>query len=66
MSLKALLKEQGKTQAQLAAQIGVSEPTVSRWVRETAFIPTQLLRVVSRALGVPLEDLVPDDEGIAS
>ncbi|WP_366918371.1 helix-turn-helix domain-containing protein [Acetobacter senegalensis] len=66
MSLKALLKERGKTQAQLAAQIGVSEPTVSRWVRGSAFIPTQMLRAVSRALGVPLEELVPDDEGVAS
>ncbi|WP_415481898.1 helix-turn-helix domain-containing protein [Acetobacter papayae] len=66
MSLKALLKEQGKTQAQLAAQIGVSEPTVSRWVRGTAFIPTQMLRAVSRALGVPLETLVPDDGGFTA
>ncbi|WP_415441340.1 helix-turn-helix domain-containing protein [Acetobacter okinawensis] len=66
MSLKALLKEQGKTQAQLAAQIGVSEPTVSRWVRGTAFIPTQMLRAVSRALGVPLETLVPDDGGLTA
>lgn len=63
MSLKAILKEQGKTQAQLAALIGVSEPTVSRWVRGSSLIPTQMLRAVSRALGVPLELLVPEKEG---
>ncbi|MGV4856364.1 helix-turn-helix domain-containing protein [Acetobacter senegalensis] len=66
MSLKVVLKERGKTQAQLAAQIGVSEPTVSRWATGASVIPTQMLRAVAQALDVPLDVLVPDDGEVAA
>ncbi|MFS8367802.1 MULTISPECIES: helix-turn-helix domain-containing protein, partial [Acetobacter] len=67
MSLKAILKERGITQAQLASQMGVSEPTVSRWISGKALIPTQMLRAVSQALDVSLEKLVPEKStGVAA
>lgn len=59
MSLKAILIERGVTQTQLAAQVQMSEPTVSRWVKGASYIPTRKLREVASALNVSLDALVP-------
>ncbi|GBR34952.1 helix-turn-helix domain-containing protein [Gluconobacter kondonii] len=59
MSLKAILIERGITQTQLAAQVQMSEPTVSRWVKGASCIPTHKLREVASALNVSLDALVP-------
>ncbi|WP_088364652.1 MULTISPECIES: helix-turn-helix transcriptional regulator [Acetobacter] len=66
MSLRAILKERGVTQAQLASQMGVSEPTISRWISRKALIPARMLRAVSQVLGVSLEELIPEEtDGVA-
>ncbi|WP_415549030.1 helix-turn-helix domain-containing protein [Gluconobacter oxydans] len=59
MSLKAILIERGITQTQLAAQVQMSEPTVSRWVKGASYIPTHKLREVASVLNVSLDALVP-------
>ncbi|QHC35382.1 helix-turn-helix transcriptional regulator [Komagataeibacter xylinus] len=59
MSLRVFLKQADLTQRQLAKIVGVSEPTVSRWVTGTALVPTEKLRTVADTLRVSIEELVP-------
>ena len=56
--LKELLKLKGVKQKWLANKIGVSEVTVSNWVKEK-FIPSDKnYQKISEALNIPLKDLM--------
>jgi DNA-binding transcriptional regulator YdaS (Cro superfamily) len=66
MDLRAALRERGHRQRDLAVRLGVTEPTVSRWVawardRETGVpIPAEVLPVVSEMTGLSPAALRPD------
>jgi len=60
--LKALRVQGNLTQAQLAAQIGVSRKTINT-VENTVFVPSTILALkLARALGVSVEDLFRLDD----
>jgi transposase len=65
--LRAALAVQGRSQAWLAAEIGVSQMTVSRWLGRTAVdrgekVPKPMRRAVARALKIPQRELFNDRE----
>lgn len=57
-SLKAIMEARGIPQRALAEQLQVSEPTVSRWVRRGADVPTRFIEPIARILGVPPEQVL--------
>lgn len=58
MLLKEILKMKGVKQKWLASKLGVSEVTVSNWVKKKS-IPSQTnLEKLSELLGVPLKELI--------
>lgn len=56
--LKDLIKSKGLKQAYLAQRIGVSEVTVSNWLKEKSFPSKKHLEKLSELLDVPLKDLI--------
>lgn len=57
-TIKALREARGLTQSQLAAQIGVSDKTVSKWETAKGLPDITLLQPLSRALGVSVLELM--------
>ena len=66
MDIRAALRERGHRQRDVAARLGVTEPTVSRWVawardRETGVpIPADALPVLAEMTGMAPAALRPD------
>ncbi len=58
MMLKELLKSKGVKQKWLANKIGVSEVTVSNWVKEKSEPSLKNYQKISEALGIPLKELL--------
>lgn len=58
MLLKELFKSKGVKQKWLAAKLGVSEVTVSNWVKEKSNPSTKHLEKLSIILDIPLKELV--------
>ena len=58
MDLKALLKAAGAKQMDVAQKLGVSEPTMSRWVKNG--IPAERVPDMARVTGIPAAKLRPD------
>lgn len=56
-------KKRGKTQSQLAAEIGVSQNFLSDLERGKARGEVTLYAKLARCLAVQIEDLVPDEDG---
>ena len=56
--LKELLKLIGVKQKWLANKIGVSEVTVSNWVKEKSIPSDKNYQKISEALNIPLKDLM--------
>jgi len=56
--LAQLRKEQGLSQAQLGAQLGVSNKTVSRWETGTYLPPAEMLLALSERYGVSINELL--------
>lgn len=56
--LKELLKLKGVKQKWLANKIGVSEVTVSNWVKEKSIPSDKNYQKISEALNIPLKDLM--------
>lgn len=56
--LKELLKSKGVKQKWLAMRIGVSEVTMSNWVKEKSTPSKRNLEKLSEILNVQLKDLV--------
>ena len=58
MLLKELLKVKGIKQKWLAQKLGVSEVTVSNWVKEKSFPSKKRLEKLSEILDVPMNELM--------
>jgi repressor LexA len=56
--LKELLKSKGVKQKWLANKIGVSEVTVSNWVKEKTHPSDKNYQKMSEVLSIPLKDLM--------
>ena len=56
--LKVVLAEKGKTNRWLATQLGVSETTVSRWVKNKQQPPLKNLRKIASTLEVDVKALL--------
>jgi transcriptional regulator with XRE-family HTH domain len=58
MLLKEIIKSKGVKQKWLAAKLGVSEVTVSNWVKEKSVPSKKNYEKLSELLNVPLKDLM--------
>lgn len=58
MLLKEILKSKGVKQKWLAFRLGVSEVTVSNWVKEKSMPSQKSLEKLSEILDVPLKELL--------
>lgn len=58
MTLHSLLKAGRRRQVELATHLGVSEPSVSRWVARRADIPAKHIRPIAEFLGVSALDVL--------
>lgn len=56
--LKELIKSKGFRQKWLAQKIGVSEVTISNWVKQKAVPKREHLEKLSTILNVPLDQLI--------
>lgn len=52
------MKKAGVTQKVLSERVGVSTNTISSWVRGARFAPSDKLYLVSKAVGVSMDDLM--------
>lgn len=59
MDLKKHAKGLGLKQKVLAAEMGVSEATMSKWINRGLVVPTPYLRQLADRLQVPVEELLP-------
>lgn len=58
MLLKELLKTKGVKQKWLASRLGVSEVTVSNWVKEKSVPSQKHLEKLSEILNIPIKELI--------
>jgi transcriptional regulator with XRE-family HTH domain len=58
MLLKELLKTRGVKQNWLASRLGVSEVTVSNWVKEKSVPSQKHLEKLSEILNIPIKELI--------
>jgi transcriptional regulator with XRE-family HTH domain len=58
MLLKEIIKSKGVKQKWLAAKLGVSEVTVSNWVKEKSVPSKKNYEKLSELLNVPLKELI--------
>jgi transcriptional regulator with XRE-family HTH domain len=58
MLLKEVLKSKGVKQKWLAYKLGVSEVTVSNWVKEKSIPSQKSLEKLSEVLNIPLRELM--------
>lgn len=63
--ITALRKEKGKTQEQLAMEIGVSAPAVSKWETDASCPDIALLCPLARALGTNVDTLLRFEEDLS-
>lgn len=59
--INEVLREQGRTNKWLSAQLGKNEVTVSRWCRNLQQPDLETLYRVAHLLGVPARDLLVED-----
>ena len=59
--IAALRKIRNMTQEQLAAQLGISAPAVSKWETGSSYPDITLLAPLARALGTNLDTLLQPD-----
>lgn len=52
----------GVTLAALAAEMDVTDSTVSRWLAREAPIPSAKARKLARLLGIAVEDVLPPED----
>lgn len=60
-TIKTLRESKKLTQAQLAKMISVSDKEVSRWETGKGFPDVSLLEPLSKALGIPVIELISGD-----
>lgn len=56
--IKAVLAEEGKTNKELADQLNVAEPTVSRWCTNTQQPSIEMLYAIAKALKRDVRDFL--------
>lgn len=61
--LAALRKQAGLSQAALAEAVGIPQRTISFYEREASAIPSTLVPVLAKVLGVSMEELLGINEG---
>jgi transcriptional regulator with XRE-family HTH domain len=59
MDLKQAIRDKGLRQRDIAATLGVSEPTMSRWINRSADVSPRMVRPLADALGLSVEDILP-------
>lgn len=59
--LKQYIEKRGLTQQELASMVGLNQATVSKHIRGKGMRLDTALKY-SRALNIPVEDLLPDDK----
>ncbi len=57
-TLKAARHYAGKTQTQLAAELGVSKQTIHEWENGIRAVKTIYLPAIARATGVPVDCII--------
>lgn len=62
--IAALRRAKGLTQEQLAGQLGVSAPAVSKWETDSSYPDITLLCPLARALGTNLDTLLQFEEDL--
>ena len=62
MDLQDIARARGLSQRSLSEDLGVSEATMSKWLRRDIIIPTLYLRRLSDRLGVRVDDLLPPND----
>lgn len=55
-------ERRGKRQADIAAVLGTTQPTVAAWEADRTYPRSTQLRAVARAYGMKLEQVVPDEQ----
>ena len=63
--IATLRKAKGLTQEQLAAQLGVSAPAVSKWETNSSYPDITLLCPLARALGTNVDTLLQFEETLS-
>lgn len=63
--IAALRKEKGMTQEQLAMELGVSAPAVSKWETDSSYPDITLLCPLARALGTDIDTLLKYEKNIS-
>jgi transcriptional regulator with XRE-family HTH domain len=58
MSLKQIIKAQGRTQRWIAGELGISEDTFSRMILEKQPFPVDKVEPLADLLGVPVVDVL--------
>ena len=56
--LREYMTNRGLTQAELAALLGVSQPTVSDWLNGNALPSTKKLLKISKKIGLSVDELL--------
>lgn len=64
-AIAARRKARGLTQEQLAAQLGISAPAVSKWETDTSYPDITLLCPLARALGTSVDALLQFEETLS-
>jgi transcriptional regulator with XRE-family HTH domain len=59
--LKRARKKLGKSQQQIANEVGCTQPLVSQWENGDGLPPTERVRAVAAAYGLRPELLLPDE-----
>lgn len=61
VKLKQIMKERGLSQTEVAKLSGVSQPTISLYLKGDRGLSLKTAIKISQALGVSPEDLLPED-----
>lgn len=64
MDLKLCAKGLGLKQKHIAANLGVSEGTISKWLNRNEVIPTIYLLPLARMLEIEVTDLLPEESNV--
>lgn len=64
--MRAAREKAGKTQQEIADEVGVTQPLIHKWESGDGFPRTEDIRRVAKAYGVKPDQLIPADEAKAS
>lgn len=64
--MRAARERADKTQAQIADELGVTQPLIAKWEKGDGLPKTEDVRRVARAYGLKPEQILPAEEAKAS